>query len=190
MKSLTTALILAAGLTAAPAFAQSWYFGAGVGVGNLNKSGSDITGLYNASLDDSDTTYTVRGGYKFTPNFAVELGYYDLGHYNFSGTPTATSTTQISGSAKAKSWGLSVVGIAPVSDSFDVYARIGIEQSELKANANSASLTANESDKQTGATYGVGMHWYFNKQWGLFAEWMKNDKINVDSYLIGADFKF
>ncbi|MBL0142327.1 MAG: porin family protein [Betaproteobacteria bacterium] len=190
MKSLTTALVLAAGLAAAPAFAQSWYFGAGVGVGNLNKSGTDLTGLYNASVDDSDTTYTIRGGYKFSPNIAVELGYYDLGNYSFSGRLAPTSTTEISGSAKAKSWGISVVGIAPIHESFDVYARIGIEQSELKANANSATLTANDSDKQTGATYGVGAHYYFNKQWGLFGEWMKNDKINVDSYLIGADFRF
>jgi len=40
------------------------------------------------------------------------------------------------------------------------------------------------------ATYGVGAKWYFNRNWGIFAEWMKNDKIKVDSYLIGIDWKF
>ena len=26
--------------------------------------------------------------------------------------------------------------------------------------------------------------------WGLFAEWMKNDKLKVDSYMGGIDFRF
>jgi len=29
-----------------------------------------------------------------------------------------------------------------------------------------------------------------NKNVGLFVEWMKNDKIEVDSYLAGIDFRF
>ena len=33
-------------------------------------------------------------------------------------------------------------------------------------------------------------HWNFNKSTGVFAEWMKNDKIKVDGDLIGVDFRF
>jgi opacity protein-like surface antigen len=187
MKKIITAVALAAGLVSAPAFAQSWYVGFGAGVGNLGKSGQDITGLSNTTLDDSDKTYTIRGGYRFHPNIAVELGYYDLGKYTFSGR---SGNVDVSGSAKAKSFGLSVVGIAPVAQNFELYARLGIEQSELKANANTSNLTASESDKQTGATYGVGARYLVTKEIGLFAEWMKNDKIQVDSYLFGVDFRF
>jgi len=187
MKKIVTAFALVAGLAAAPAFAQSWYAGFGIGVGNLNKSGQDLTGLSNASVDDSDTTYTVRLGYRVNKYFAIEGGYYDLGQYTFNGK---VGNVDVSGSAKAKSWGLSAVGIAPLSDAFELYGRLGIEQSELKANANTALLTASESDKQTGATYGFGGRYLFTKQFGMFAEWMKNDKINVDSYLIGVDFRF
>jgi OOP family OmpA-OmpF porin len=187
MKKIITAVALAAGLVSAPAFAQSWYVGFGAGIGNLGKTGQDITGLTNATIDDSDKTYTIRGGYRFHPNFAVELGYYDLGKYTFSGR---SGNVDVSGSAKAKSFGLSAVGIAPIAQNFELYARLGIEQSELKANANTANLTASESDKQTGATYGIGARYLINKQVGLFAEWMKNDKIEVDSYLFGVDFRF
>ena len=85
-----------------------------------------------------------------------------------------------------------LLAIAPLGPQFDVYARIGVEQSEIKVNAstNVTPGNANLADKQTGATYGVGGHWYFTKNVGVFAEWMKNDKIRVDSYLFGVDFRF
>ncbi len=187
MKKIITAVALAAGLVSAPAFAQSWYVGFGAGIGSLGKTGQDITGLQDATIDDSDKTYTIRGGYRFHPNFAVEVGYYDLGKYTFSGR---SGNIDVSGSAKAKSFGISAVGIAPVAQNFEIYGRIGIEESEIKANANTANFTAGESDKQTGATYGIGARYLFSKNVGLFAEWMKNDKIEVDSYLVGVDFRF
>ncbi len=192
MKKIAMSVAIIAALSAGSAFAQapmapSWYAGFGLGVGNLNKSGQDLTGLSNAKVDDSDTTYTVRLGYRLNRHFAIEGGYYDLGSYSFSGT---SGSTAISGSAKAKSYGLSAVAIAPFGDAFEVYGRVGIEESEIKANANTALVTANASDKQTGATYGVGGRFAMAKNVGLFAEWMKNDKIQVDSYLVGVDFRF
>jgi len=175
------------GLAAAPAFCEDWYAGLGIGQGHLNMSGQDLTGLNNASVNKTDTSYTVRGGYMFHPNFGVEVGYYDLGSYGFNGM---VGNTAVSGSAKAKAYGISLVALAPLSPQFDVYGRVGWSDSQIKANANTALATASTSDWQAGATYGVGGHWNFSKQVGVFAEWMKNDKIEVDSYLIGIDFRF
>jgi OOP family OmpA-OmpF porin len=187
LKKTALCIAIAASFAAAPALAQSWYMGAGIGRGNLNMSGTELTGLNNAQIDDSDTTYTLRGGYRFNPYFALELGYYDLGQYTFSGTSGAVA---VSGSAKAKSYGLSAVGILPLGPQFDLYGRLGYAESELKANANTTLVTANSSDRQGEATYGFGARWNANKSWGLFAEWMKNDKIKVDSYMAGVDFRF
>jgi OOP family OmpA-OmpF porin len=190
MKKFAMAALAAATLSAAPAFAQQvqqpWYVGVGAGVGNLNMSGQDLTGLSNARLDDTDTTYTIRGGYRFHPNFAVEVGYYDLGKYDFGGS---IGTTSVTGSAKAKSYGISLVGIAPIGQ-FDLYGRLGYAESELKANAGTNLVSANAIDRQGEATYGVGARWNFTKEVGFFAEWMKNDKIKVDSYMAGIDFRF
>ena len=192
-QAVRTSLLATVLLAALPAFAQQaspFYVGAGIGRGNLNLSGTDLTGLNNASVDDNDTTYTLRGGYRFAPWGAIELGYYDLGHYNFSGRATG-STLDVTGSAKAKSVGLSFVGILPI-DRFDLYGRIGYARSELKVNASATLVTTpvNSKDKQNEATYGVGARWNAAPQWGVFAEWMKNDKIEVDSYLVGVDFRF
>jgi len=196
MKSLrktALAALAATTLSATPAFAQfaadSFYAGVGIGRGNLNLSGQDLTGLANATVGDSSTTYTFRAGWRFHPNLAVEAGYYDLGEYDFQG---GVGGAVVSGTAKAKSAGLSLVGIAPVSPQFDLYARLGIEQSEIKVNASSNVTPGNAdlADKQTGATYGIGGRWNYTRNIGVFAEWMKNDKIEVDSYLVGIDFRF
>lgn len=170
--------------TAPPPF----YIGVGAGMGHLNRSASDLTGLNNATLDDNDTTYTVRGGWRFSPYAAIELGYYDLGRYDFHGTRFG-SAVPVDGSARAQSVGLSLVGIWPINN-FDLYGRIGYAHSELKFNANGPINTGNQNDRQDEATYGLGARWNFSRNWGLFAEWMKNDRIRVDSYLAGIDFRF
>jgi len=139
------------------------------------------------TVDDKDTTYTVRMGWRPTPYWAVELGYYDLGRYKFHGSgPIA-----VDGQAQAKSFGISAVGIVPL-DAFELYGRLGFARSELKVNAsaNIAPNPQNAKDKQNEATYGVGGRWWVQRNWSVFAEWMKNDKIEVDSYLVGVDFRF
>ncbi len=192
MQKTRSLLIAAAALAAVPAFAQQpsyspWYIGAGIGQGHLDASGTDLTGLDNAQVGNTETTYTVRGGYRFTPYLGVELGYYDLGKYDFHGSGAAS----IDGQAKAKSYGISLVGTLPL-DAFDLYGRIGYAHSELKLNASAPLILTpyNSKESQDEATYGVGARWNFHPAWGLFAEWMKNDKIKVDSYLIGIDYKF
>jgi OOP family OmpA-OmpF porin len=165
-----------------------WYIGAGAGGGHLNQSASDLTGLNNATLDTHETTWTVRGGWRFSPYTAIELGYYDLGRYNFHGTAVG-SAVPVDGSARAQSVGLSFVGIIPIN-TVDIYGRIGYAHSELKFNANAVLSTINENQRQNEATYGAGVRWTFVPNWAVFAEWIKNDKIRVDSYVGGIDFRF
>jgi len=194
MKRLTAIAIIAAA-TAAPAYAQygntvfapHWYLGAGFGSGHFGVSGTDLTGLSNAQVDDKDTTYTVRTGFRFHENMALELGYYDFGSYAFHGTGAG----QVDGEARAKSFGISFVGLVPLGAA-ELYGRIGFARSELKVNASTDLIGApfNAKDKQNEATYGIGARWNFGRNLGVFAEWMKNDKIEVDAYVIGLDFKF
>jgi opacity protein-like surface antigen len=188
-------LLAAAMLAALPALAQRpaplppFYIGAGAGVGNLGISGPDLTGLPNAIVDDRDNTYTLRMGWRPSPYWALEAGYYDFGEYKFSGS--VAGSTIISGDARAKSYGLSFVGILPI-ENFDLYARIGYAHSKLEATAGSPLVPtpANADDSQDEFTYGAGGRWNITPNWGLFAEWFKNDKIKVDGYVFGFDFRF
>ena len=162
-----------------------WYFGGGAGMGVLHKSGGDLTGLDNAQLDNNDTSYTVRGGYRFSPFGAVELGYSDFGRYHFS-----SDADQVSGSGRATSADLSLVGIIPYQQ-FDFYGRLGWAHSKLSLNANGPlPATANHNERQDELAYGLGVRWWFAPQWGAFVEWQKNDRIRIDSYVAGIDFRF
>jgi len=192
MRKLTAVAILATAI-AAPAYAQyntafapHWYLGGGFGNGHFGVSGTDLTGLSNAQVDDKDTAYTVRTGMRFSEFMAIELGYYDLGSYAFHGTGAGT----VDGSARAKSFGISFVGIVPLGPA-ELYGRIGFARSELKVNASTPLVNTvfNAKEKQNEATYGIGGRWTFGRV-GVFAEWMKNDKIEVDAYMVGVDFKF
>jgi hypothetical protein len=75
------------------------------------------------------------------------------------------------------------------STTSDLYGRIGYAHSELKFNANGPINTGNRNDSGTKRPWrGGGVN--FSRNWGVFAEWMKNDRIRVDSYLAGVDFRF
>jgi OOP family OmpA-OmpF porin len=196
LAKFATGLVLAG--AAGTAFAQMpplntgpqlpWYVGVGIGGGKLHRSGSDLTGIDNAQVDDTDTTYTIRAGWRFSPFLAVELGYYDLGRYDFHG-PIEGTNVQVNGSARAQSVGLSLVGILPIN-TVDLYGRIGYAHSELKFSGNTERISRNVNDRQDEATYGVGARWTFQPHWAVFGEWMKNDRIRVNSYLAGIDFRF
>jgi len=187
MKVISTLAFVAVATIAAPAMAQQGYMGVGIGRGNLNVSGTDLTGLSNATVKDTDTSWSFRAGWRVHPNFAVEAGYTEFGTYEFSGR---AGPLAVNGDAKAESYSLSLVGIAPLGEAFDVYGRVGYAHSKFKFSANAAIASAFSADTQEEATYGVGGRWHFNRNWSLFAEWMKNDKIKIDNYLAGVDFRF
>ena len=182
MKKHLAILAALAATTAVPAFAQG-YIGAGIGRGNLNMNGTELTGLNNATIGDSDTTWSIRGGWRFHPYFAVEAAYYELGKYDFH-------SALINGDAKAESYALSLVGILPFSEQFEGYARVGFAHSKFKFSASGPINSAFAADTQEEATYGVGARWHFSRNWSLFGEWMKNDKIKIDNYMAGIDFRF
>ena len=177
---------VAATLSALPAAAQ-WYAGAGIGRGNLGVSGTDLTGLTNATVEDGATVWGLNMGYRFHPNFALEAGYYDLGKYDFAGRAGVVNVT---GDAKVESYSISLVAIAPLAEHFDIYGRVGYAHSKFKFAASGPINSAFAADTQDEATYAVGGHWWFNKQVGLYAEWMKNDKTEIDNYMAGIRFRF
>jgi OOP family OmpA-OmpF porin len=187
MKKTLIGIVAAAALAvSAPTFAQSWYTMVGIGYGDANFNGNDL-GLSDGTVDNTDTTYSLRLGYDINKNFALEIGYANLGKYPFSGYQ---GTTLITGSAKANSFDVSLVGTLPFTAQFSGYGRIGVARSERKANANTTSETANQTLNKTEATYGVGVRYAFDKVWGLYGEWSKNDQIKVDNYTLGVMFRF
>ena len=196
MKTIRLAVATVLAAATVPAMAQwvappraPWYVGAGVGSAHLNRDAFELTGLNNASLDTNETAYNLRIGYMLSPYWGFEAAYYDLGKFAFHGSRAVIGN--VDGEFKAKSAGVNLVGNLPINQ-FDLYGKIGWTRTELKANASSSNFTvpANVKDKENGALYGVGGRWNFMPNIGVYAEWAKADKVRIDNYVIGVDFRF
>ena len=210
MRNVAGALGLAV-IGSTPAFAQqsgSWmggrldtglYLGAGVG---QSKSKIDTAG-FAGEVDDTDTTWKVFAGYRFSRHIALEGSYHDLGKVSFSGRLTAAAPpfpvgTATSGTFKSKAYALSLIATLPLPHNFAVFGRVGVAYGEQEGDVTVGGLTASASDESTEATYGLGLHYDFTRNLGLLAQWQRfrvggasvGGKNDVDSYTVDLVFRF
>jgi OOP family OmpA-OmpF porin len=139
-KKVTLAL---AALLAVPVIASAQaYVGASVGSNTYKLSFED------ASTSQSETGGKVYGGYNFTPNLGVEVGYANLGKWSESDGIDTVST-------KTQSLYLAAVGTVPLAAGFSVQGKLGVARHSTKVTLNELSDTV---DRVTpligiGATY-------------------------------------
>lgn len=199
-------------LVTAAAFAGDWYVAGSLGQSKVKDTGkSDIdaalvsvgvTGL-SSSLDDTDTAYKLQLGYKFTPNWAIEGGYVDLGQFEYN----AAFTGPVAGSANAKieatGWNIAGVGTLPINDQFSVFGKLGLIDAKVKgsvsATGGGATASGSASKTKAKANWGIGANYAFDKQWGIRAEWERFNKLgdedttgesNVDLLSLGVVLNF
>ena len=184
IKRLTVAAALS--LTMASAFAGDWYAVGSIGQSRIpsdskGQTDSSLSGLVtglSSSMDDHDTGYKLQLGYKFTPNWAIEGGYVDLGKFNYNATFTGGTA---SGEVKASGFNLAGIGSYPINDQFSIFGKLGFIDAKVEASANatgpggaasgSASATKWKTNWGFGATYNV------TKAWGVRAEWERFNKL-------------
>ncbi|HEU4923406.1 MAG TPA: outer membrane beta-barrel protein, partial [Burkholderiales bacterium] len=125
------------------------------------------------SCDDKDTAWKILGGYRFTRNLAVEVGYTDFGEQSAS-RPAGTVTFEATA--------LEVVGVGslPVADRFSVYGKIGMYRGDTDAN-DTAFGGGSASDSNTGLTFGIGGQYDFTKNLGIRGEWQRYADVGGDS---------
>ena len=147
---LSCALALAGLSTSAMAAEGQGFVRAEVGNTNVD---FDLDGFGSAS--DDDTSYSVRGGYYFNNNFAVEGHYTNLYDKSESGA-----------SIELSSFGVGVVGkmnLGANDSGFFFSGRAGVESVEGKISDGFDS----GSDNSTNLYYGVGAGYDFNDTFGL-----------------------
>lgn len=182
MKKIAAAVLLSA-VTAMPAFAADQGFYAGLTLGS-GKPG--VTPSATALSKNSKAIYGGLLGYQYNKNLAVEA--------QFTGIGQATDTA---GSAvKGDAFSLSAVGLLPLSDSFDLYGKLGFASTKTQSSAGATNLGATRS----ALTYGIGGQYNVSQSFGVRFGWdqygaattaagVKTNK-NADVYTIGAVFKF
>ncbi|MDZ7685351.1 MAG: outer membrane beta-barrel protein [Gammaproteobacteria bacterium] len=144
----TLSILVLAGMTL-PALADEstgWYFGAGLGQSRATIEEDEIradlltSGFGVSAFDDDerDFAYKLYTGYQFHRNFAMELGYFDLGEFGYSATTSPAGT--LDANLEFDGWNLDLVGIAPISERASFFARIGGHHS--KTNVDFAATGA------------------------------------------------
>lgn len=158
-----------------------------------------VTGL-SSSVDDTDTAYKLQFGYQFTPYFAVEAGYADLGKMTYSAAFTSGSANA---SAKATGITVAALGILPIGNDFSLFAKLGTidakVETDVSATGPGGSASANRSSTRWRPNYGLGAAYSVNKSIGIRAEYERFDNLgdsnttgsgDVDLFSVGVAFKF
>ena len=123
----------------------------GVNVGSSNYSLGNGFGPFTS--DNKDTVYNIYTGTFFTPNFGFELGYTNFGKIERAG-----------GSTKAQGINLSLVGRAPITQSFNIFGKLGTTYGRTEVSAFPGTGIAYGKENGFGVSYGIGAEYSFNPQ--------------------------
>jgi len=146
------------------------YAGLSFGQSKVNDFCDGFSGV---SCDDSDTSLKIFGGAKFNKNFAFEAAYIDLGE--------AIVTDNIDTfTAEATGFNFSAVGIIPVSESVDIFGKVGMLFWDLKL-ALSGTFTDSLSEDGNDISFGFGADFDVNESFSIRAEFEKFNSIGKES---------
>jgi len=139
------AVTLIAGCIGA-AEAEGLYVGGSLGTPNYRDSINGISGK------GSGVGGKVYGGYQIIPNFAVEAGYFDLGHIDVTSGKVNTRGAFVDG-----------VGMYEFAPAWSVLGRVGLAQGRF--------TTSTGDDSSAGLRLGAGLEYGLSKTIALRGEY-------------------
>jgi len=157
MKKFVVALAtLTAALLSSGAHAQA-YVGGAIGQAHVNL---DCSGVPNC--ETTDTGYKFFGGFKFTPNIAGEVTYFDWGKASGSATgPGGTAEASVSGTGV----GVGAAFFADFAPQWSGVARLGIASNKAKGEGKlNGAVVVSDSESKTTAYAGFGVSYALSKQ--------------------------
>lgn len=186
-KKALIASLVALSASSVMAHENGYYLGAGAGYTELDEFCDGLGG--GVSCDDDDTAWSVFGGYLINPNFAVELGYSDLGTYS------AKIPSVIDADLDLSAIDLSALAILPLGDVFSLYGRGGYSQVFGDLDVNGI-VNASDDNDEGSWTYGAGIganvtdNLELRADWRVYHEVMDDDNADLDVYSLLAIYHF
>ena len=155
------------------------------------------------SCDDKDSSWKIFGGYQFNRNFAVELGYADLGTSSASGV-VSTGLGPITASAnfEATVFELTAVGVFPVTERVSLYGRAGLYRADVELSGSgtlgATTIPVRETESNSDLTLGIGVRFGITRNLSLRGEWQRymdvgSDEVgesDIDVLSLGVLFRF
>ncbi len=202
--------LLALATLASPlAMAQDtgWYGGANVGRSGATIDDDRINsnllsrGFSSSTIvdDDRSTGYKIFGGYQLNKNFAIEGGYFDLGHFGYTASTVPAGT--LNGKIKLRGLNLDVVGMVPLTDKFSAFGRAGLNYAQARDSFSGTGAVRvtdpNPRKSSTNYKLGVGLQYALTESLALRAEaerYRVNDAVgnrgHVDLVSVGLVYRF
>lgn len=169
MKYRAALAMMSLGVLAGPAMADETGFYVGANALSLLSTyrRADIDSGYTAAISESDSSFTMgpssverahyswqaNFGYLLTRNFGVEVSFLDLGKFRYSGFGTVTakdgSPSEVHLDLDVRSHGpaLSAVGVLPMTNFWDLEARVGAMQAKTKSSFSTLVGSGSHSDE-------------------------------------------
>ncbi len=172
-KSIRFAVLAISAAMAMSAQAADWYVGGSIGGTNWK---ADLP-----LSDKSDTGGKAFVGVGLHPNFAIELGWADLGTAKLAGPPTAN--------LKGDGVFLDLVGRLPLANNFSALARLGAFNGRSRVSGGS-------SERGTDVKFGLGVAYSVSQAISVRGEWeryrFKLSGVNpdVDLWSLGLVYSF
>jgi OOP family OmpA-OmpF porin len=121
---------------------NKFYLGASVGENTIEEDNV----FAGENFDDSDTGFKGFGGYQFHKNFAVEANYTIFGD-------TEDTIAGIDTEVEFNTFGISMVGIAPITERIDLFGKLGFAYWDAEVKAFGLS----DDEDGTDLAYGLGL---------------------------------
>ena len=149
--------------------------------------------------DNRSTGGKLFGGYQFNNYLAVEGGYFKLGKFGYTATTVPTGTLR--GDSKMQGLNLDLVGRLPVTESFSVFGRAGVNYASVRDNFSGTGAVVvqdpSPSKREANLKLGAGLEYAFNKALSVRAEverYRINDAVgnhgDVDMVSVGLVYRF
>jgi OOP family OmpA-OmpF porin len=158
----------------------AWYIGAGAGRSrasidedrlkkSLSANGASVTSF---STDQRDTGYKLFVGKQLNRYLAVELGYFDLGKFNFNSTTSGTGV--LNGEAGFRGANLDLLAQLPLSERLSLLGRVGANYAKASTHFSGNRLMAvtapNHSERKLNAKAGLGLEYKLSEALALRGE--------------------
>lgn len=155
MKKTLLSILAVSALALSSAAGAQGHLGVGVGATHLS---ADCEGT--SSCDNKGTGFKLLGGYKFSPNLAGEVIYYDFGKAKAS-IPDFGGT--INAEIKTSGIGAGIAFGGPLATDWTGVARLGIASLKTKITASLGGQAGSDSETTTQAYFGLGVGYALSK---------------------------
>ena len=194
---------------------SGWYIGGGLGAAKANFERADFVGLAPGATytaEDSDVAARLFGGYRLSPNWAVEFGAAYVGSYEHRFT-SASGRAVYEYDASAAT--IAIAGNLPLSGGVSVNGRLGaaFTAAQLRLAYINGVIATNPSScttyyyfydydctsSKTNLYWGLGVQFDVNPRWGIRLDYdnygeigdqFESGRATIDTLTVNVVFRF